>query len=768
MEESTKSALNPAILSVNPLIKPSSSKVIQKLEPSRVGSFEKSSENISQRTWNKHVKTLDRVQKSPTISQNTYTTPHPLRDHSKSTRTYVQVFESKNHLTPSAGVLTMTSKPLRKIRNEEGFIPKVEDPNMSSLTPSATTEYLQAKLEPNPKKDEVKPDNGNQADFFKSNQDSAQAKTDAENLDDGQRLGIDDLVHVTSDMMPQVNRPTPKSKPKKLPIGGGVRSNLGQGIQSRIPRSEDLLIRHPYRLHTLMTEILSVPPVTSRFFTWAKSIILARWSDQGADAEIIKAYQELSKATQNMKSSSTFEADIKDAVATSSTEDKLGGRKTLSVTKLSKKKRQKLKNNLEKTGNSSPLEHSRNQPTITEVKSKNNHDLWKSEGLDVERMATLYRILNIESKNKMVRIEVTLEDHELLSDAVSLDPTKEFAWLKDRSSASASEFNRRKVVLAFQRQQWGIVKRWKEVRPGLKKGLVQKLERILRIHEPWATFSDIDHMTMTPLAMEVKYLREDPVSSQVLIKVLDIDLKPRVNMIRYMIERPHSLTWWDDAEMRDARRQGLDVIELLHYGDMLNMGDRKFDQGFVLDPAKAKRTMKNLFGRMAARLHSKSIYPMMKVKWGDSPEKAWFKEHPTLNPIWESRMKLIMIGCESFMFRPGGQALRRLNIHSQMPWWSSGELLNWIDHGLPLAEMDELGDRLQLKRMSDLTPQKIEKVNWNTLLAGHKDQERSKIKAYFVTRSEWNAERNLKIPPPSIWQTMKDWVHYVTPDGWVT
>lgn len=394
---------------------------------------------------------------------------------------------------------------------------------------------------------------------------------------------------------------------------------------------------------------------------------------------------------------------------------------------------------------------------------------WKNLGLNVEGMQILYNLMRIKNKKNWMRIEVSMNDYTTLTKKNEFSQHEEFTWLQSQSGISKREFDRRKEVVKFQLNQYHIVKRWEEVKllGEIDPNIQLKIQRTFQMDQLWPVFFDQyklnweDYMTVTKACFTEEKLRS------LMKEILGVEFDVRIHQIRTLSDRQGAPVWWNSDDLRDARRQGIDVRELVYLGDNLNFGKSTYDGQISIPPYLAKRTMENIYYHLENRLKGKTGYPLMSLDWAYSAEKAWIINHPQIYKLWKSRMKMLAIGCNSFIFveekrdqngRDGTRAV----------WWFLGDLLRWIDEGIPTDAMHQVGIRLKFENTAHLTPEFVRGINWKTLLKGFDPHISQKIKKRLEEQSLWNEELYNFEYSQTIWKRFRGIFSNLSSPKWKT
>ncbi|EGF98734.1 uncharacterized protein MELLADRAFT_95471 [Melampsora larici-populina 98AG31] len=299
--------------------------------------------------------------------------------------------------------------------------------------------------------------------------------------------------------------------------------------------------------------------------------------------------------------------------------------------------------------------------------------------------------------------------------------------------------------LLHQLKHYDIRARYTKVKPRLDSVTINRWNNLFRIEELCPALSHIHKSDdlKVQLSLGVTTLSES--EKEVLTEVLGVsEFKKRVDLINYMRQRDSVGRWWSEDELQDARWQGLNVLDLLLIGDLLHFG-MPHEDGF--EPFGPRITLIHMYGKMLTRKNYPEVYPIRAKSWGESPEREWFHQHPTLWSTYQARMKSLILSSD-FELLGDSAILRGLGRPPVSPWWSLGDFLMWNDEGVHLGQMAEVADRvgkqLGLTHFRRLTPRDLEVgiVKWKKIFRDMDLDSDTKVKAKICLekRARWNVE----------------------------
>lgn len=602
------------------------------------------------------------------------------------------------------------------------------------------------------------------------------------------QIDLDDIEFANSAQILQKNV-SHKPKEKKIKVGGlrrPIKETPIRNLKLVSPNQE--YITSSNRAYSLImkarssiTFLRSIFPAYSASCVWMNSVISRVFSAGRIVSESFRKYRERShgslfiKRKTNLPPKNDMSDNMTGTIENLSKQDILqqSGHEVI-FEKIGKKKRRgKPKIGEETESGSLDLINSMSDNSVKDSVILNNDGSksievsWEKQGLELSFMHALNDLMQINEKSKWLRIEVTKKSYQILGYHHQIGTHKGFSWLKSRSRVSANEFERRRRVLCFQLLQYDIVNKWEKLKHGINENLQRKIQRCLHIDQLWPTFCDITQMDSDLYKSEIEEITGTNRSvAQMLQELMGMEFVARPFLLMTVLQRQSEPKWWDDNELRDARRQGIDVGELIFMGDTLNFGRNGFDHNFILMSHLALDTATHIFGHIDNRVIRADVtgYPLMESNWDKSAEKAWFTRNNQLYSLWKSRMKMVILGSSGSQFASYASMLRDLGF-SQTQWWSLGDLLKWIDEGIPVKAVTRIGIKLKLKKTSDLTLEKVESANWRNLLSGLDENIGQKIQKYFQEQILWNIEI-VRLKNPNLWQSFKTKLQPISHPTW--
>ncbi|KAG0142603.1 hypothetical protein CROQUDRAFT_662312 [Cronartium quercuum f. sp. fusiforme G11] len=336
-------------------------------------------------------------------------------------------------------------------------------------------------------------------------------------------------------------------------------------------------------------------------------------------------------------------------------------------------------------------------------------DLWRQIKLDDKMMEALYVSLNLQDQTPMTSVTILSQYKQLLREQDKQKLDEGIFWLKKYASTSNVEFTRRRSVLYHQIKQYEIFAKWKETQGSLiSHNSRPDVQLVYRLNQEWPTFTDIDAKKAQAISAAQDRIVNIPGLLEVVKDFLGAEWQIRTDLLEHMLNRKSSSKWWVETQIREARSQGVNIIDVLVIGDHLN-----FDGGTTVGAISIPRNEATKRAEALYRYIMKIGKKKSSNKWADSSERDWFLKY---YPDYHQRLKALIIGCDSMHLPPGSAILESLGLRGIKPWWTFGELLFWTDEGL----------LFDLKTRNDLV----------------------KIKDYFLVRSRWNEEH----PRPGFFQ----------------
>lgn len=619
--------------------------------------------------------------------------------------------------------------------------------------------------------------------------DLGEVKNNISEANPNEEIALDEIVFATADQLPKriLSR---KSQPRILK-DRGTKSKVSSRKDVRIDTTP-ILQPQEYNLSSNRFHerlIKATSPIFSIYsmlqfdctaLVWFKSLISRTWSVGKRNTYFFRNYKEVFEESPQGPENMEIPPDndtmgtMKEPPTPPDGGSTLNPQQENAIKAASKRQRKKnnslgkyLENNRILKQNGQEEELSGEPSGIINQGTRPLVDSWTSQGLDVEFMNVLCGLMKIKVKNKLMRIDVTMEDYKTLGYSREFEKHKAFLWLKSHTQISSTEFARRRNVLKFQLQQYNIVEGWEKLKLQIDdEELRERVRNCFQIDRISPTYCDLDK---TECELYEKYLEAITWNNMsvtgILEKLLGSEFLARRQLLRTMIQRQGQPIWWNPNDMMDARFQGLDVCELIHLGDSLNLGQNKFDNHFMLIPDIAQRTMRNIYKYIRFRSNRLTSYPLMPVSWDKSAEKAWFINHPQLHTLWKSRMKMIILGCNSYKFGPDMYELKVLG-YSRTPWWCLGDLLRWTDDGIPIHIVNEIGIKLNLQHTAQITPELYKSANLNALLKDLNHVLSEQIREYFEDMGSWNRQTIEYRSSQGIWNHLKRKVVRLSQMSW--
>ncbi|KAH9824782.1 hypothetical protein DFH28DRAFT_1116929 [Melampsora americana] len=544
---------------------------------------------------------------------------------------------------------------------------------------------------------------------------------------------LEDLNFADPSILPQKDKLTSKSglsktRPITMDKGKDIKLDAQASTSVESPTvGRDFwsnvapMISH-LRVKTPLGYLPSLPSSTSRFLESLKKFTPWRWLGKNErDESQVEVTSEATKDIDRSERREVLEPDaaIGDGESSSSIANSPRVRTNPS-------RRKRKKNLLISTG-----------VTSADINVVENHkDLLEDGALDA-----VAKSLQIDDDREFLRIDLQQKDYDTLRARDNTDWEAIRTWVESQSRASEEELERRFQVLSHQLQYYDIRVRYDKIQKSLDATTKSRWNELFRIQELCPTLTHIDpaHDTRVKMTLDVALLSKP--EKFALTKVLgDSELRKRVDLINYMRQRDINIKWWGEDELQDARWQGLNVLNLLQIGDLLRFGQ---PQSLGFAPNGPKTTAILMYGTMLTRKTDPEVYPIHARSWGESPEREWFLQHPTLKYEYQERMKSLIMRSD-FEIIKGSKILQNLQLPSESPWWSLGDFLMWNDEGVQLGKMgivaSRVGNMLELTKFKRLTLKDLETLNWKSVFKGIDSNTRSKAKEIFF-RIEDNVKK---------------------------
>ncbi|KAG0140116.1 hypothetical protein CROQUDRAFT_28447, partial [Cronartium quercuum f. sp. fusiforme G11] len=165
----------------------------------------------------------------------------------------------------------------------------------------------------------------------------------------------------------------------------------------------------------------------------------------------------------------------------------------------------------------------------------------------------------------------------------------------------------------------------------------------------------------------------------------------------------------------------------LKIGDLLEFGTPDVTKATFFSTGSNKRS-----GELYRHLRNQG--PRFE-DWSKSVERVWLEENTDLRRSYKWRLEALLLRCD---FPPWDHVdcdfLKSLKPTPKKVWWTHGDLLMWIDQGLPINIMDRVGSHMKLNSAVELTQKGIQHFPWDSVLKEVDEDLKSKIKHYFNER----------------------------------
>lgn len=382
---------------------------------------------------------------------------------------------------------------------------------------------------------------------------------------------------------------------------------------------------------------------------------------------------------------------------------------------------------------------------------------WESQGLDQEAIETLYRVLCLHIKSDHVDLDLHRNDYFVLNphrifDVALRDEVFKILW---GSPSLQEELERRIRVLYGQFEHYRLKSGALLMEHSLSYDSIKELDSMFQINIDWPTFTNL-HKENKP-KMELECIEAHGEKNFYLMDRLNLEYSRRKLLISYMSTRKSGTMWWDENELRLARKQGINILILIRIGDLLQFEQPLIWRTSLLDSSKAPQILSDLFGIMEVNDDADINYGIDTGQWAISSAKIWLLKHPILGSLYKSRIKALALVCDKFSFKPGSPSLEILKIFDKKIWWTMGDLLLWSDQGLTscserglkkwdddntmLKSLNDLGTRLNLRKSTRISQDNPGGHRLNSLMKNMDSDTRKRIKLYLDTRAQWNTEK---------------------------
>ncbi|EGF99892.1 uncharacterized protein MELLADRAFT_68278 [Melampsora larici-populina 98AG31] len=358
---------------------------------------------------------------------------------------------------------------------------------------------------------------------------------------------------------------------------------------------------------------------------------------------------------------------------------------------------------------------------------------------DEETVQFICSLLKVKNKKKFLPIKVTQEDFELAKRKSLLLDKRMFALIRDKSPLSLVEFTRRSVALEAQMNQFEISKILNERGDLINNRAKDLLLIAFRIDIPWETFTNLTIDELKYMNNLIEYLSGEPSDLEVLKKVLGPEFRIRRAIISYMLKRKGLPKWWDEEKLVEGRKQGVDLVKVLTIGDVLEFGNMDITKTSLQNKKKVTEKME--------ALHKSFILDKSPFPWHDSPERAWLQSQPELWKLYQDRLRLVILACETLQDNYHFILTADDGETNEDSWWQFGDYLMWIDEGINKLPMPAIGDSLNLGKDRAKNAKILKRVDWKTKLQTHDPVTRKKIESYFEKRRVLNTSK-FKIETP--------------------
>ncbi|KAI7944995.1 hypothetical protein MJO28_010690 [Puccinia striiformis f. sp. tritici] len=332
---------------------------------------------------------------------------------------------------------------------------------------------------------------------------------------------------------------------------------------------------------------------------------------------------------------------------------------------------------------------------------------------EIESLAQLGNLLNVESKNTFIPITVTLNSlgqQRMIQLITKIQKgsseRKQLKWILDR--IGIIEGKRRWKAILRQVNQPEIVEDWAEEKKKLEEsfGEISRLDQALKLSEYWPTFYDSKEQDSEWLSGVMKI----PLVKKSLYEILgEEELDYRMKSIDFLSKRKYPYNWLHPTDLQEAYRQGLNTNLIICVGDIFQFGNGHLNvEGGNGIPAnlEASISLWLVWGNTSS------------APWGDSAAKAWFLNDPKRSELYQRRYGNLRYIWKN-LAPPPEQIVQMIPplkekfypkkaIHKNKKnlevWWNFSDVMEWQEYQLDPYIMWKIGCDLKLTKERDVQP----------------------------------------------------------------
>ncbi|KAH9814190.1 hypothetical protein DFH28DRAFT_319172 [Melampsora americana] len=350
---------------------------------------------------------------------------------------------------------------------------------------------------------------------------------------------------------------------------------------------------------------------------------------------------------------------------------------------------------------------------------------------DEDGVKFICSLLKIQNKKKFLAIKVTEEDY-YFDKSLNVNE-KIYDLIKEKSQLSRAEFARRVIAVNTQMNQFEIKRIIDQRRDLIKPRLKDILSKVFKADIPWETFTSLNKRELIVMHNQIENLYQVQSDVADLRSILGSEFYIRQELISYLSKRKVSNNWWDEGKLQEARKQGIDIVKVLSIGDVLEFGEMDITKNSLRHRKTVAEKMKTL--------HMKFILENNDFPWHYSPERAWLESQPALWKLYQERLRLVILAFETLESSYHYTLTTDDGESNENSWWQYGDYLMWIDEGINMLPMPDIGDSLKLGRDRVKNAKILKRVNWKTKLQNFDSEQRIKIQNYFEKRSLLNLSK---------------------------
>lgn len=318
---------------------------------------------------------------------------------------------------------------------------------------------------------------------------------------------------------------------------------------------------------------------------------------------------------------------------------------------------------------------------------------------ELEALNVLGKFMNAGSSEGLSPIQVDQDDPDLefLSSFLAKQTRhgkpagKELKWLIKK--IGQVEGRRRFNALLRQVIQPTILLGWEKAEKqfslppfSISRRTLNDVKKVLEINKSWPTFF---HSRPSGFRFLKKMLASHEIQSLLLSVLGEQELVYRISALEIMCQRVYPHNWFNEEELQDAYKQGLEVGLMVMMGDTLQFGRGKMSFAYLPGLGSLERTYVQLGTLFRA---------FLECSWESSAEKQWLMSKPLTSKLYVDRIAYVKKCLREVKMEP--KQLLRITCGDYKqginPWWNLADTLEWVAEGFEPSVLQKIGASLNL------------------------------------------------------------------------